>query len=165
MSDEQLESSLRSVAPPATESSQDKENADPKVWQFYPLTTLEDVRAWQSCTAGRELSGPLPTAHGSDGDAPVEDDSLLTSKYGAVSVQSSQSPRPIRAVTTSPEAKTRTPRVGHYLRSTHPTSGASGSGDGHEPDNSRATNTPRTDEPISLVSTFLPAAFQEEFLW
>lgn len=150
----------------ATESPQDKENADPNVWQFYPLTTLENVRAWQFRTAGPDLSGPPPTAHGSDGDAPVEeDDSLLTSEYGGMSGQSNQFQRSTRAVTTRSDTRTRALQVDHYATTAHSTPHTSGSGAGHAPDNSRVTNTPSTDEPMPLASTFLPAAFQEEFLW
>lgn len=152
------------TAPAAPESSQDKENADPTVWQFYPLTTLEDVRAWQSHTAGADVSGPPPTAHGSDDDATVEDHSLIASENGGISGQGSQSQRPIRAVATG-RTRTHTPQVDHYPTTAHSASGASGSGDGHAPGNSRVNDTPGTDESIALTSTFLPAAFQEEFLW
>lgn len=31
-----------------------KSNADPEVWKLYPLTTIEDVRAWQRLNASYE---------------------------------------------------------------------------------------------------------------
>lgn len=160
VSDEQLESSLRGVTPLVTpESSQDKENADPDVWQLYPLTTLEDVRAWQSRTAVPELPGP-PSAHDPEEDAPVEDDSL-PSQCGGMSGQSNQSPCPVREVTAAPDTRERTSQVEHHPTNAHPTSDEVGRRDSHAPHDSRA----RTDETSPVTSTFLPADFQKEFLW
>lgn len=165
VSDEQLESSLRGAAPSATvESPQDKGNTGPDVWQVYPLTTLEDVRAWQSRTVGPELSGP-PAAHGPDGDVPVEDDCLPPSQHGGMPERDDESPCPIRAVFASPDMRTRTFQIGDYPASAHPAPTAAVRGDGHGPRDSRGTDMPRTDEPSPLASTFLPADFQKDFLW
>ncbi|KAK6082741.1 hypothetical protein SCUP234_04065 [Seiridium cupressi] len=73
VSDEQLESSLRNIPGPGTlDRSQDKENADPNVWQHYPLTNLEDVRAWQAHTATSRLSRQ-PRGIVLDEESPSED--------------------------------------------------------------------------------------------
>lgn len=167
MSDEQLESSLRDVAPMASMgSAQDKENADPDVWQFYPLTTLEDVRAWQSRTAGPGLSEIPQTAQRSDPDrdAPVDDDSV-PSQHGASSRQSDRSPCPIPAAAASPGERARVLRVDNFPANAHPISSVIIRGDGHVLFDSRAAEVARTDEPSPVASTFLPADFQKEFLW
>lgn len=167
VSDEQLESSLRDVAPMASMgSAQDKENADPDVWQFYPLTTLEDVRAWQSRTAGPGLSERPPTAHASDpdGDAPVDDDSVPF-QLGGLSRQSAYSPCPIPAAAASPGERARVLQVDNYPANAHPVSGATSRGGSHTLFDSRAAEVARTDEPSPVASTFLPADFQKEFLW
>lgn len=167
VSDEQLESSLRDVGPLATEERpQDKENADPDVWQFYPLTTLEDVRSWQSRTAGSSLSEVPPTAHASDPDrdAPVDDDSV-PSQHGGSSRQSSHSLCPIPAADANPRERARTLQGGNYPANIHPISGATSCGGSHALFDPRAAEVARTDKPSPVASTFLPADFQKEFLW
>lgn len=166
VSDEQLESSLRDVAPGATqERSQDKENADPDVWQSYPLTTLEDVRAWQSGTAGLGLSEVPPAAHTRDRDALVDDDSV-PSQHGGSSRQSDQSPCPIPAAAAAMRGeRARTLQVDNYAAITHPISGVTIRGSSHALLDCGAAEVARTDEPSPVTSSFLPADFQKEFLW
>ncbi|KAI9150835.1 hypothetical protein HJFPF1_10612 [Paramyrothecium foliicola] len=53
------------------ETLQDKEKADPNVWQLYPLTTLENVRAWQNHTAT-----PDPTGKRQAQTSPTPDETL-----------------------------------------------------------------------------------------
>lgn len=167
VSDEQLESSLRDVGPMAsTGSAQDKENADPDVWQSYPLTTLEDVRAWQSRTAGLGLSEEPPTAHASDpvGDAPVDDDSM-SSQHGGSSRKSDHPPYPIPGIAASPSDRARALQVDNYPANTHLISGATSHGGSHVLFDSRPAEVVRTDEPSPVASSFLPVDFQKEFLW
>lgn len=167
MSDEQLESSLHDVAPMASMgSAQDKENADPDVWQFYPLTTLENVRAWQSRAVGPGLSEIPPTAHAGDpgGDAPVDDDSV-PSQHGGSSRQSDHSPCPIPAAAASLGGRARTLQVDNYPANSHPIAGATVRGSSHALFDCGAAGVARTDEPSPVASSFLPADFQKEFLW
>lgn len=167
VSDEQLESSLRDVAPTASMgTAQDKENADPDVWQFYPLATLEDVRAWQSRTTGPGLSEVLLTAHASDPDgyAPVDDDSV-PSQPGGSSRKSDHSPCPIPAAAASPGVRTNTSQVDHFPGNSHSQLSRTSCGVGHTLLHSRAAEMTGAGEPSTVAGTFLPADFQKEFLW
>lgn len=167
VSDEQLESSLRDVAPMAIMgSAQDKENADPDVWQFYPLTTLEDVRAWQSRTAGPGLSEIPPTAPISDPNRedPLDDDSV-PSQHGGSSRQGDYSPCLIPNEAASPIAKARTLQVDHSSANSHSISGATSRGGSHALLDAGVAEMTRMDERSPVASTFLPADFQKEFLW
>lgn len=110
------------------------------------------------------MSGP-PATRDPDRDVLAEEDKLLSQDCD-LSRQSEQSPNPITAVTSSPiTTRARTRHDDHRPTNSHPTFSSPSRGERHVPHDPRATGMARADEPSPPAGTFLPAAFQEEFLW
>lgn len=150
----------------------DKVNADPEIWKIYPLTTLEDIRAWQQL--------PIPAdptmAQNAHGEAMQESRDTLSGSLTSPSSTGDKSEQAVNYPTFVGQVGTQEPEGNdendpslanaHGTRNhalSHNTSQSWGSTE--VPEGSWEAGDAEVLGRTPARVAFLPPEFQEQFLW